>query len=46
MSNACFASSLLQGNPPSLSMTGVHEKSFIAHKIAVSDMKRAVFSSL
>ena len=36
--NVCFASSLLSLKSPSLSMTGVHEKNFIARKIAVSDM--------
>ena len=36
--NACLASSLLSLKSPSLSMTGVHEKNFIARKIAVSDM--------
>ena len=34
----CFASSLLSLKSPSLSMTGVHEKNFIARKIAVSDI--------
>ena len=36
--NVCFASSLLSLKSPSLSMTGVHEKNFIARKIAVSYM--------
>ena len=36
--NVCFASSLLPLKSSSLSMTGVHEKNFIARKIAVSDM--------
>ena len=38
--NVCSrsASSLLSLKSPSLSMTGVHEKNFIARKIAVTDM--------
>ena len=43
--NFCFALSLLQGNWH-LCWRCVHKKSFIACKIAISNMKQAVFSSL
>ena len=43
--NASFASSLLQGNRH-LCRWRVHEKRFIDPKIAISEMKRAFFSSL
>ena len=41
--NVCFASSWLSLKSPSLSMTGVREKNFIARKIAVSDMNGQCF---